>query len=422
MRTANTHLKPNGDAHNQNHPRRSKTLAVIGPFANCTVIDGGYGSPENDSPLACSYLHSYSGYASAVSTIANQAVAEAAAAGFSVVYAQGSNIVSPLNGSAGIAEAVAAAKAADVVLLVVGLSSIIEAEGNDRANITLPPAQQALVDAVAAVTPSARLVLVLVSAGTVDTSYSSAGAAVQYMYPGEEAGTGLFDVLSGRISPSGRLPLTVYRHAYLDVIEPLNMFALVTKQGTGRTYRYVDDSARPGALVAFFFGHGLSYASFTYSALSLTPAAPAPGPGAPADAPLVTLSVSVQNSGAVAASEVLQVYVTVPRDAAANASVGGAPIPLIGLQWFTKLVLLAPGAAPTVVTATLPVNAFRTTTASGDRVVTGGVYTVYVSGHMPGDPADGPGVPGSSNVVSTTITLPVMGASRWRGAGKAAAG
>ena len=209
----------------------------------------------------------------------------------------------------------------------------------------------------------------------------------------------------------------MYRHAYLDVIEPLNMFALVTKQGTGRTYRYVNDSAQPGQFVAYYFGHGLSYASFAYSGLSLTLVAPAPGPGAPADAPLVTLSGSEQNTGAVAASEVVQVYVSVPRDAAANASVGGAPIPLSGLQWFSKLMLLAPGAAPTVVTATLPINAFRSTTVSGDRVVTGGDYTVYVSGHLPGDPADGPGVPGSSNVVSATVNLPVMGASRWRGSG-----
>jgi beta-glucosidase len=396
-----------------------KTLAVIGPFANCTVIDGGYGAPEKDSPLACSYLHSYSGYASAVSTIANQAIAEGASAGFRVVYAQGSNLVSAFNGAAGIAAAVAAAQAADVVLLVVGLSSYIEAEGNDRANVTLPRPQQDLVDAITSVVPASKLVLVVVAAGTVDTSYAAADAAIHYMYPGEEAGTGLWDVLSGRLSPSGRLPLTVYRHAYLDVIEPLNMFALVTKQGTGRTYRYANyanngsaPTSQLGGMVAWYFGHGLSYASFAYSALSVIAVSPAPGPGAAMDAQLVSVSVSVQNTGAVAASEIVQCYVSVPRDAAANASVTGAPIPMLGLQWFTKLVQLQPGAAPTVVTFTLSVNAFRSTTAEGDRVVTGGVYTVYVSGHMPGDPADGAGVPGSSNEVSGTVVLPVMGAQR----------
>ena len=164
-----------------------KTLAVIGPFANCTVIDGGYGAPEKDSPLACSYLHSYSGYASAVSTIANQAIAEGAGAGYNVVYAQGSNLVSALNGSAGVAQAVAAARSADIVLLVVGLSSYIEAEGNDRANVTLPQPQQDLVDAITAAVPASKLVLVVVAAGGVDTSYSAAGAAIHYNYPGEEA-------------------------------------------------------------------------------------------------------------------------------------------------------------------------------------------------------------------------------------------
>ena len=380
------------------------TLAVVGPFANCSVIDGGYGSPEQDAPLACSYLHSYSGYASAVSTIVAAAAEEGARAGFSVTYAQGSNILTPFDGAAGLAAAVSTARAATVTLLVVGLSSLVEAEGRDRANVTLPAAQQALVDAVAAAVPASRIILVVVAGGGVDTSYEQAAAAVHYMYPGEEAGTGLFDVLTGRMAPSGRLPLTVYRHAYLDVIEPLNTFTLITQQGTGRTYRYVNDSA----LVHYYFGHGLSYASFAYSALTLTPVSPAPGPGAPADAPLVQLSVLVQNVGAVPATEVVQVYVTVPRDAAANASVGGAPLPLRGLQWFTKLPGLLPGAAPTLVTATLPVGAFRSTTAEGGRLVTGGVYAVSVAGHMSDDPTDGPDVAGSSNVVTATIQLPVI--------------
>ena len=220
-------------------------------------------------------------------------------------------------------------------------------------------------------------------------------------------------MLSGRLSPSGRLPLTVYRHAYLDIIEPLNMFALVTKQGTGRTYRYANYGAAAETIL-FFFGHGLSYSSFTYSALSLSLVTPAPGPGAPPEAGLVTVSVSVQNTGSVAASEVVQIYVSVPRDSAANASVGGAPIPQLALQFFTKLLMLQPGAAPTVVTTTLPINAFRSTTVEGDRVVTGGTYTVSAAGHMPGDPTDGPGVAGSSNELSATVVLPVMGAARGR--------
>jgi hypothetical protein len=209
------------------------------------------------------------------------------------------------------------------------------------------------------------------------------------------------------------MPVTVYRHEYLDVIEPLHMFAMICASGAGRTYRfsnYVADPAAP-SLVRYFFGHGLSYSSFSYSALSLAPVSPAPGPGAPPEAGLVTLSVSVQNTGAVRASEIAQIYVSVPRDAAANASLGGAPIPLLGLQWFTKVVDMAPGAPATVLTTTLPVNAFRSTTIEGGRVVTGGIYTVYASGHMPFDPADGAGVAGSSNVVSATIELPVMGAS-----------
>ena len=381
----------------------NRTLAVVGPFANCSSPVGGYGIPEADAPVSCSYLHSYAGYASSVSTIIDAVAAEGAASGFHVTYSQGSNLLTPLAG--GIDGAVATARAADIVLVVVGLSSLVEAEGVDRENVTLPGAQQDLVDALSAAVGPSRLILVVVSGGGVDTSYAAAGASIAYFYPGEEAGTGLVDVLFGRVAPSGRLPLTVFKSRYLDLIDPVSVFTLVTAQGTGRTYRYLNESASggaPGSLVHFWFGFGLSYTAFEYSGLTASVVSPRPGPGAPPSSPLVLVTASVANVGSlVTASEVAQCYVSVPRDAAARNATGDAPLPRYSLQWFHKVPDLVPGAAPTQLTFSLPIAAFETTTRGGGKLITGGEYTVWVSGHLPDDGAGAE----ASNVVSVVITL-----------------
>lgn len=92
---------------------------------------------------------------------------------------------------------------------------------------------------------------------------SIAGAYAVVGYGGEETGHGLWDVLSGRVSPSGRLPITHYTEPYLSAVAPIADFNLVSAAtGVGRTYRFVDDS-----FVYFHFGTGLSYSSFNYSAL-----------------------------------------------------------------------------------------------------------------------------------------------------------
>lgn len=384
-----------------------KTVAVIGPFADCSATEGGYGGPDRDTPLVCSYLHSYSGYASYVSTVLSAAREDAASSGFTVTYAQGSNLLTAYNGTnGGLDAAVALAQSADVVLLVVGLSALVEAEGRDRVTLTLPPPQQALVDAVTAVA-GRRVVLVMVSAGTVDTTYSACGAALQAWYGGEEMGHGLWDVLSGRVSPTAKLPLTVYKEAYLSLIEPVAVFTMITAQGTGRTYRFLNESqsgSGPGSLIQYKFGYGLSYSRFTYSGLSVSLVSPAPGPGSDDQTPLLTVSVAVQNTGAVAAADVAQIYVSVPRIGNVSTLTGGAPIPLFNLVAFQKTSVLPPSSTITL-SWTLPIRAVQTTTNNGDRLITGGVYTLYASGHAPDDQS---GIAMHSNVVSLPVTIPPL--------------
>ena len=112
------------------------------------------------------------------------------------------------------AAAVSAAKSAEVTVLAVGLGAVMESEGGDRVNMTLPSVQRQLLTAVAAA--AKKLVLVVVSAGGVDLDESKASAVLYAPYGGEEAGSGLADILFGHANPSARLPVTVYKQAWAD--------------------------------------------------------------------------------------------------------------------------------------------------------------------------------------------------------------
>ena len=368
-------------------------LAVIGPFADCEATM----QSDVDAPLVCSYEHTYAGTGGPVSTPLSAAREEASARGWAVSYAQGSNIVSAYGvGGAGLAAASALAGSSDATLLVLGLGTLLEVECTDRTTLRLPAAQEALLAAVVA---AARgpVVLAIVSAGLVDTNYSAPSAALQLFYPGGETGHGLWDILTGRVAPSGRLPLTAYTEAYLAALrDPINNFDLISSTGVGRTHRYLNDSS----LVSYWFGYGLSTTTFIYSNLTADIVAQ-PGAGAPVSTPLVRVTAFVANGGATSAQEVSQCYVSVPRDASAAAIVGSAPIPRHSLVAFVKTPLLAPGAPPTALEWVLPLDAFLTTTAGGERVLTGGVYAIVVSGHAPGDVKGGRG----SNEVALRVAF-----------------
>ena len=351
------------------------TLAIIGPFADCTATMQN----DADSPLLCSYEHTYAGTGGPVSTPLSAAREEGAARGWAVRYAQGSNIVSAF-GSDGLAAATALAATANATLLVLGLGTLLEVECTDRTTLRLPAAQEALL---AAVLGSAHgpVILAIVSAGMVDADFAAAAAALQLFYPGGETGHGLFDVLVGRVAPSGRLPLTAYKEEYLGALhDSIADFNMVSSTGVGRTHRYLTNAT----LVNYWFGYGLSYAPFVYSNLNVSLLS-RPGPGAPPNTPFARITAAVANGGGAAAAEIAQCYVAVPSDSAAAAAVGGAPIPRHGLGGFFKTAVLHTGAGAVDLEWVLPLEAFLTTTAGGERVFTGGNYTITVAGHAPGD-------------------------------------
>jgi len=202
---------------------------------------------------------------------------------------KGSDILQAPNRDATFAEAAAAAKRADVAIVYVGLNGQIEREGLDRTYIGLPPIQEELVQKVFQANP--KTVVVLLNGGPVAVPWEKEHlpAVLDMFYAGEEGGTAVADVFFGDYNPGGRLPFTVYEST--DQLQPMTEYD-ITK---GMTYMYFQ--GKP----VYPFGHGLSYTTFQYSNLSVSPRIPGSGK--------VTIRVDVRNSGATAGEEVAQLYV-----------------------------------------------------------------------------------------------------------------
>ncbi len=201
--------------------------------------------------------------------------------------------------------AVAAAGAADVAVVVVGLDSTWETEGRDRADLALPGGQADLVRRVAAANP--RTVVVVNAGAPVDLSWvDDVPALVQLWYPGQEGGHALADVLLGRTNPGGKLP-TTFPLRLEDVPAMLNYPGERGRvhygEGLFIGYRAFD---RTGIEPAFPFGHGLSYTTFSYGPVQLSTSTVGPGE-------VVEVTVAVTNTGAVVGDEVVQLYVGDPE-------------------------------------------------------------------------------------------------------------
>jgi beta-glucosidase len=280
-----------------------------------------------------------------------------------LIWARVNNAPSP--------EAVAAAKNADVVIAVVGLTSQLEGEempvsepgfqGGDRTSIDLPEPEEGLIEAVAATGKPLVIVLMNGSALAVNWASEHANAILEAWYSGEEGGAAIAETLSGRNNPAGRLPVTFYRDiSQLPHFEDYSM--------EGRTYRYFQ--GKP----LYPFGYGLSYTTFSYSDLS--PPQTKVNAGDP-----VGTDVTVTNTGKVAGDEVVQLYLKFPPVKAA---------PLIALRGFQR-VHLDPGASQKV-HFELKNRDLGMVTEDGYPIIAGGDYTISIGGGQPDTGA--PGVTG----------------------------
>jgi beta-glucosidase len=260
-------------------------------------------------------------------------------------------------------EAIAAAKNADVVIAVVGITSQLEGEempvsepgflGGDRTTLDMPQPEEDLVEAVAGTGKPVAVVLMNGSALAVNWINEHANAVLDAWYPGEEGGTAVAETLSGKNNPAGRLPVTFYKG--VDQLPNFEDYGMAN-----RTYRYFN--GKP----LYPFGYGLSYTTFSYSGLTL------PETGINAGDPL-NASVSVTNSGKVAGDEVVQLYLKFP-------DVAGAPIR--ALRGFQR-IHLEPGASQKVEFHLNPRN-LSMVTDLGNIIVAQGKYTVSIGGGQPG--------------------------------------
>jgi beta-glucosidase len=265
-------------------------------------------------------------------------------------------------------EAVQTAREADVVVAFVGLSPDLEGEemriqvpgfnGGDRTDIGLPEPQQQLLEALAATGKPLVVVLLSGSAVAVNWAQEHAAAVLEAWYPGAEGGTAIAETLAGANNPSGRLPVTFY--ASLDQLPPFEDYSM-----QNRTYRYFQGKPLYG------FGYGLSYSTFEYSNLKLSP------PQVQAGAPLA-VQVDVRNKSKIAGDEVAELYLEFP-------SIAGAPAR--ALRGFTR-VHLFPGANRSV-TFTLNPRDLSMVNENGEHVVAPGEYTIFVGGAQPGETGGG---------------------------------
>jgi len=263
-----------------------------------------------------------------------------------------------------------AARDADVVIAVVGITADLEGEemrrgdlppgfvGGDRTSLDLPKEEEDLLKAVKQTGKPLVVVLMNGSAMAVNWANQNANAILEAWYPGEEGGSAIAETLAGVSNPAGRLPVTFYKSA--DDLPPFEEYLM-----KGRTYRYFEGQP------LYPFGYGLSYSQFAYSNPKLSAASLKAGASLEVDA-------DVRNTSQVAGDEVAELYLSFPEVPAA---------PLRALRGF-KRVHLAPGETQRVHFKLDP-RGLSCVNAAGEHVVAAGAYRIYVGGGQPGTGAPG---------------------------------
>jgi beta-glucosidase len=319
------------------------TLAVIGVLADSQrVMLGGWAGAGREED-AVTILDGLRG-----------AVGE----GTRVLYARGADVMS--DDTTGFAEAVAAARQAEVVVMVLGEDHDMSAEARNRTSLDLPGVQQRLAERVVA---AGRPVVVVLTNGrplAIPWLDEHVPAIVEAWFLGVQMGPAVADVLFGDHNPSGKLPVTFPRTVgqvpiYYD------------HKNTGRppdpddryTSKYIGTPWTP----LYPFGHGLHYTRFTYGTPEVSAEVIGPGDS-------LTVRVTVTNAGERAGTEIVQLYV---RDDAASVT-----RPVRQLKGFRR-VELAPGASREVVFQIGP-DDLAFWNLDMERVVEPGDFTVFVGG------------------------------------------
>jgi beta-glucosidase len=265
-------------------------------------------------------------------------------------------------------DALAAAKQAEVVIAVVGITSELEGEemdvavpgfkGGDRTSLDLPQEEEDLLKAVKSAGKPLVVVLMNGSALSVNWTNENANAILEAWYSGEEGGTAIAESLAGVNNPAGRLPVTFYHG--VEQLPPFEDYSM-----KNRTYRYFEGQP------LYPFGYGLSYSKFTYANLKLS--ATKLNAGDPLD-----LDVDVKNNSQRDGDEVVQLYLSFPKSPVA---------PRHALRGMAR-VHLAAGKSEQV-HFTLDARDLSAVNVQGDRAVAAGPYRVFIGGGQPGKAVPG---------------------------------
>ena len=310
------------------NPDKIKSIAVVGPNAN-QVQYGDY-SYTRDNKSGVTVL---------------QGITDLVGDKVKVNYAKGCGI-SSLD-TTGIAEAVEAAKESDVVVAVLGETSVIlsglgwgrgpgdmeaddaftTGEGYDITDINPIGVQRELLQALKATGKPIVLVLVHGRPWSIVWEKDNMDAILEAWYPGEQGGNSVADIIFGKVNPSGRLNATIPQSAgHIPVAYDYKPSAKGINREPGTPEKPGRDYVFSSPAPVFPFGHGLSYTDFEYSDMQIS--------GETFGNDGVTVSVNVKNTGSVPGKEVVQLYV--------NDKISSVTTPVKALKGFSK-ISLAPG-------------------------------------------------------------------------------
>ena len=319
-----------------------KSIAVIGP--NSDSIDALRGNYYGTSAAPKTFL---------------EGIREEAGSDIRVYYAEGASLdkdrIQPLaQAEDGIAEALILGEMADAIVLCVGLDATLEGEQGDTGNafdsgdkrdLLLPEGQRVLIEKVLAL--GKPTVVVLAAGSSINPLADKADALIQAWYPGELGGTALANILFGKVSPSGKLPLTFY-----ESIDKIPDFADYSMKG--RTYRYTREN------ILYPFGYGL-----TYSKIEVTDCVYDPAEG--------IATVSVQNKGDVDTEDVVQLYIRNTTSAFAN--------PYPRLCGFKRVAI--PAGGETMVQIKIDDSAFDVVNDEGEVIRDGNTFDLFAGVSQP---------------------------------------
>ncbi len=269
-----------------------QSLAVIGPLATSTYL-GGYSNKDGKGISVVDGLKQRAGNAITINFEKGYGIDTAANAGL-------------------LQKAVDLIKQSDAAIVVLGEDLSIVGEGKDRACLDLDEKQLNMVKAVYATGKPVVAVLFNGRPLTINWVAKNIPAIVETWFSGEKGGLAIADVLLGNINPSGKLPMTFPRS--------VGQLPFYYNHKTTSTHRYVDEANTP----LFAFGHGLSYTSFEYSNIVITPLAiPVNGEA--------NITLRIMNTGKTEGTEVVQLYI---RDVLASVTT-----PVKSLKGFQRITL-----------------------------------------------------------------------------------